>query len=102
MKKAVICLLSLFIVLGLSATVFAQNGDNGDNSKVKICKPGAIPVLSGPETQLFQAASHFEAQCTCNQVAEHYQQFVCYATPSVTSANVPPLWYCLCSKKKTW
>ncbi len=103
MKKVMICLAVLFVVLGLCATVFAQdNGSQaGEAMKGKICKPGAIPILSGGQTQLFEAENQFEAQCTCNQTAEHYKQYVCYATPTVTKTEIP-LWYCLCSKKKTW
>ena len=114
MKKTMICLVALFVVLGLYATVYAQAGGNqagGVAPTGKICKPGAIPYLSGGQSQLFEAESHFEAQCTCNQVAEHYKQYVCYATPSSAMATgqapstlspAVPLWYCQCSKTKTW
>ena len=106
MKKAMICLAVLFVVLGLCATVYAQAGGyNGPPPKTKICKPGAIPIVSGAYSQWFEAESHFEAQCTCNQAAEKYKQFVCYATSSETTAARPeeqPLWYCVCSKTKTW
>ncbi len=107
MKKTAICLVALFVVLGLYATVCAQAGGDqtgGFTPQVKICKPGAIPLLAGDESQFFEAESHFEAQCTCNQVAARYKQYVCYATPSSSKAeSVPPgLWYCLCSKTKTW
>ena len=106
MKKTMICLVALFVALGLCATVYAQAGGyqgGGGPANAKICKPGEMPTLSGGQSQLFEAESHFEAQCTCNQVAEHYKQYVCYATSSVTTAaSRPPLWYCLCSKTKKW
>ena len=99
MKKIMICLVVLFVALGLCATVYAQAGGNqtsGGPSKLKICKPGQIPVLSYGRTQYFQAKSHFQAQCTCNQVAERYAQYSCYAVALAEG----PLWSCLCSKTK--
>ena len=105
MKKTVIFLVMLFAVLGLCATVYAQAGGNsGPPPKTKICKPGAVPIVSGAYSQWFEAKSHFEAQCTCNQAAEKYKQYVCYAKSSSTTAARPeePLWYCVCSKTKKW
>ncbi|MDA8086862.1 MAG: hypothetical protein M0Z75_09200 [Nitrospiraceae bacterium] len=103
MKRMGIFLLALVFALGFAAAVYAQNGGSEPEAG-KICKPGSVPILSGTQTQLFETedpTSHFDAQCTCNQVAESYHQYSCYAVPSSQSTrNVPKLWYCLCKEKK--
>ncbi len=104
MKKVMLCLAAAFVLFGLCTMVYAQ-GSRYQTAQAteqgKICKPGAVPIISGGQSQLFEAEDQFQAQCTCNQAAERYKQYVCYATPTVTKTEIP-LWYCLCSKKKTW
>lgn len=95
MKKVIVLLLSVVVVFGLYATVYAQ-GAGGPQGPGVANVPG-IPIVTGKETAPFEAASQGDAQGICDQVATAYKFSGCTATRSTESTeSVPKLWYCVC------